>query len=127
MTKNPYYAEIVRAELMAHDIRLCRGCDFYNSHKRGFANRDTRTIHMSAEFATRSTLHGFLHEVGHIVNNTDDMRRYEREKAAEQYARRSLRIYGVRISRKVVQKADAYITRFKEIGDKIIAARQEVL
>lgn len=118
------YQEIVYAELMANDVTLCRGCGMYNSHKRGFACRKTRVVHMDAAFATRSTLHGFLHEVGHIVNNTDDMRRFEKEAAAEEYARASLRMYGIPVSRKVVRMADAYVARFKRMGDRVIAARR---
>lgn len=118
--------EIMRAELMAHDITLCAGCDRYNSHSRGFAVPDKRTIHYSAKGATRKTLYGFLHEVGHIVmghGSACPLRRYEREAQAEDYARRSLRDYGIAIPRQAVAIGNAYVRRWKRFGDKIKKAR----
>ena len=73
--------EIVKAELMAHDIRVCTACGVYQSHSRGFAIPDKKEIHYSKKCSTRNTLYGFLHEVGHIVKNhgrSCKLRRYER-------------------------------------------------
>lgn len=118
----PDFLDIVAAELLANDIRLCAACDSYSSHKRGFARPDKREIHYAAKFATRSTLHGFLHEVGHVVNRhgkSCKLRRYEREAEAERYATESLRAYGIAVPRKAVAKGRAYIGRWKRTGKRI--------
>jgi hypothetical protein len=124
------YSEIVAGELQLHDIKLCAGCATYHSHTRGFAVASTRTIHMNAKFARRSTLYGFLHEVGHIVSGhgpNSKLRRYQQEQEAEDYARQSMRAYGIAVPRCEVQKGDAYVARFKRMGDNVKAALAAVV
>lgn len=120
------YQEIIRAELITHDITVCESCELYNSHSRGFAIPDNRTIHYKAKGLTRSTLYGFLHEIGHIVMGhvkNCGLRRYEREAQAEKYARDSFRDYGIPTPRKNVALGNAYVKRFKKFGDKIKHAK----
>lgn len=120
--------EIIKAELMANDITLCSGCDSYSSHSRGFAVPDKKTIHYSAKGATRTTLYGFLHEIGHIVmghGKNCPLRRYEKEAQAEEYARKSMKEYGFAVPRKSVVLGNAYIRRFKRFGDNIKKSRKE--
>jgi hypothetical protein len=114
--------EIIKAETMAADIKVCNGCDRYHSHSRGFAVPDERTIHYSAKGATRKTLYGFLHEIGHIIKGhgkTCKLRRFQREAEAEDYARKSLQDYGISVPRKAVVLGNAYVKRWKRFGDKI--------
>lgn len=114
--------EIVKAELIAHNIKLCQGCETYHSHSRGFAKVDEKEIHYSAKCATRKTLYGFLHEVGHIVmghGKDCPLRRYEKEAQAEEYARNSMRDYGFPIPRVAVSKGNRYVKRMKRWGDNI--------
>lgn len=119
------YQEIIKAELLAHDITVCAGCDNYHSHSRGFAIPDKREIHYNAKGSTRSTLYGFLHEIGHIVmghGKQCPLRRYEREAQAEQYARDSFRDYGIPTPRKVVALGKRYVKRMKQWGRNIANA-----
>ena len=118
--------DIIKAELIANDIELCRDCKSYNSHSRGFAMPDERVIHYNAKCATRKTLYGFLHEIGHIVmghGKRSTLRRYEQESEAEDYARQSLKSYGIPVPRKAVVLGNAYVKRWKQFGDKIKASR----
>lgn len=122
----PDNQDIIKAELIANDITLCRGCDGYNSHSRGYAVPDKRTIHYSAKCVTRKTLYGFLHEIGHIVRGHGkkcSLRRYKKEAQAEDYARQSFRDYGIMASRKAVALGNAYVRRWKQFGDKIKGVR----
>lgn len=123
------YADIVAGELALHDIRLCGGCEeFSNSHNRGFAVPDERVIHYSAQMRTRSTLWGFLHEVGHIVRGhgkATKLKRYEREQEAEDYAREAFRAYGIPAPRKVVALGRRYVSRMKRWGKNIARGRRD--
>jgi len=120
--------DIVQAELMANDITLCIGCDkFGASHSRGFAAPDSRTIHYNAKMATRATLYGFLHEVGHVVKGhgkASKLRRFEREQEAEDYARDSFRAYGIAVPQKQVAQGNAYILRMARWGRNSAAGRR---
>jgi hypothetical protein len=116
------YQEIVKAELIANDATLCAECETYHSHSRGFARPDKKEIHYSAKMATRKTLHGFLHEMGHVVNGHGaacKLRRFERESQAEEYATKSLRAYGIPVPREAVALGKRYIKRMKQWGDNI--------
>ena len=119
--------DIVNAELIANDIKLCAGCETYHSHSRGFAKVDDRTIHYSAKCATRKTLYGFLHEVGHIVmghGKDCPLRRYEREAQAEEYARKSMKDYGFAVPRSAVALGNRYVKRMKRWGNNIKKGRK---
>ena len=121
------YADIVEAELTAHDIMICTDCEGFNaSHSRGFATPDTRVVHFNKKMATRATLHDFLHEVGHILKGHGKacrLRRFEKEGQAEEYARESMRAYGIPISRKRAAEGAAYIKRMRRWGRNIAAGR----
>lgn len=124
----PDFQEIVTAELMAHNIKLCRGgCFLKQSHSRGFAVPDHRTIHYSKRCATRSTLLGFLHEIGHIVKghgHSCQLQRWEKESQAEEYAKESLRALGITVPRKRAGRGRRYILRMKRWGNRIAAGRR---
>lgn len=116
--------EIAQAELLTHDIKLCTGCGHNSSHKRGFATVDSRTIHYNKKLATRATLYGFLHEVGHIVHGhgkQSKLRRFEKEREAEEYARQSLRQLGIAVPSRCVQRGNEYVARMKRFGDNVRA------
>lgn len=120
------FLEIVQAELIAHDITLCAGCVSYHSHARGYARPDKREIHYSAKMATRKTLHGFLHEVGHVLNGhgiSCKLKRFEKEKQAEDYATQSLRQYGIPVPREAVALGKRYVSRMKRWGKNIKQGR----
>ena len=119
--------EIVQAELLANGITLCTGCNEGYSHTRGVATPDSRRIHYSLKCATRGSLYGFLHEVGHIVNGhgrSSKLRRYQQEHEAEVYARESLRMLGLSVPRKQVALGNAYVARWKRFGDNVNAGRK---
>jgi hypothetical protein len=121
------YLEILEGELLANDIRWCKACFIAGSHKRGFAMVKDRVIHYDKKIATRGTLYGALHEVGHIVKNHcvgNRLHRWEEEQEAEQYARDSLRAFGIKVPRREVNQGDAYIARMKRWGDRIKAGRR---
>ena len=113
------FKALFQAELDAHGIRWCTGCDEYNGHRRGFAIRKDRTVHLESQIATRSSLHRALHEVGHIVNDESGMRRFQKEEAANRYAARRMRELGVSIPRKVAASGRRYVARMKRWGDAI--------
>lgn len=122
------FSEIVRAELIAHDITLCTECERYHSHRRGFAVPDKREIHYAAKCATRKTLHGFLHEVGHVIKGHGkacQLKRFEREAEAERYATESLRMYGIAVPREAVALGKRYVARWKSLGKRISRGRKE--
>lgn len=122
------FDEIVKAELLANDIILCVSCDSYSSHSRGFATPDDRTIHYNKKMATRRTLYGFLHEVGHIVfghGKNCQLRRFEKESQAEEYARESMRMLGFPVPRSQVALGNTYVKRWKRFGDNIKKGRNK--
>lgn len=123
----PENEDIIKAELIANEIDLCKGgCQHRRSHSRGFAVPDQRTIHYSKKCMTRSTLYGFLHEIGHIVmghGKKNPLRSHQKEFQAEQYARRSFREYGITVPRKQVVMGNAYVARRKAFGDAIKRGR----
>ena len=121
------YQDIVAAELIAHNITLCTGCEDAGSHARGYALPDAREIHYSAKMATRATLHGFLHEVGHIIKGhgkASKLKRWEQELEAEEYATTSMRIYGISVPRKTQTRGSSYVARMKRWGRNIAAGRR---
>ena len=121
------FSDIVRAELIANDITLCAGCEGYHSHTRGWAYPDKREIHYGAKMATRKTLHGFLHEVGHVVlghGKSCKLKRFERESAAESYATKSIREYGIPVPREAVALGKRYVSRMKQWGKNISEGRK---
>lgn len=118
------YKEIVEAELQAHDIALCPGCNIYGSHTRGRADSETRIIHLSASFATRTTLYRFLHEVGHLVKDQNGLPRWKREAEAEDYARLSFKQLGLSTPRRMVNSGNRYVSRMKSWGKAIKRGRK---
>ena len=115
------FTEIVLAELMANDVTLCRACS-ESGHKRGFVlDAQPKVVHLDSEFRTRSTLHRFLHEMGHAVHDQKGMKRWEREEQAEAYARESMRQLGISVPRKVAARGRLYVGRMKRWGRNISA------
>ena len=97
--------------------------------------RDTILIHedgliqtsAKSTMATRKTLHGFLHEVGHVVlghGKSCKLKRFERESAAESYATKSIREYGIPVPREAVALGKRYVSRMKQWGKNISEGRK---
>jgi len=118
------FLQIFEDELSLYGIVWCTGCEKYNSHKRGFAISKAREIHYDSKIATRATLHGGLHEIGHIVANTPSMRRWEQEASAEAWANKRMAELGISIPRKVRREGKAYVARMKRWGNNIAAGRK---
>lgn len=132
------YREIFWAELKAHRINLCLGCNLYNSHTRGFVTRDPimclgkvvdehKTVHLRSSIATRKSLHRGLHEIGHLVNDERGQKRYEREAGANWYAERRMRELGIPVPRVTAAKGRQYVSRMKRWGRHISESRSEKL
>lgn len=115
--------EIAHQEVSSAGVTICACCAEPGSHKRGFAVKKTRTVHLARGYATRSTLHRLLHEIGHVVNDEAGMKRWEREAAANRYAAERMRAYGLSIPRKVTHSANAYVGRMARWGRNIAAGR----
>ena len=118
------YQEIIKAELIANNINLCK-CE--RPHSRAYAVPDERVIHVSKKGATRNTLATYLHEVGHVVNGHGKkckLRRFQREQEAEDYARESFKCYDIPYPRKRSRLSRGYVSRWKRIGDKIRRAKR---
>ena len=115
--------DIFVAELDSNGIAWCRGCERYGAHGRGFAVKETRTVHLESQVATRRTLHRGLHEIGHIVNDEAGMRRFEKELAANRFAERRMRELGIPVPRSEASKGRAYVARMKRWGNNISKAR----
>jgi len=118
------YREIAEFELKRYKISWCRGLCGDEGHKRGFVNWDEPVIHFDSEVATRSTLHGFFHEIGHVVLDHKKQRSYIREAQAEKFANEKFREYGIAIPRKCVQLGKQYVARKKRHGDNAIEAKK---
>ena len=128
-TRVAFDAEIERLE-----IDWCRSaeeCGNGKNHRRGFA--DAHAIHLDAEVANRLSLYRALHEVGHVVHGrayrqldgaSVRPRRWERERDAEDYARRRMRELGFPVPRACVAKGDAYVERLRRWGDRISRSRR---
>lgn len=122
------FREIFEAELAKRNLKWCKGidCHITSSHKRGFVMRDDlKTVHYASEIATRKTLHGGLHEIGHCVNDETGMRRFEREQAAESFATDLMREYGIAVPREAVALGKAYVKRMKQWGNNIKRGRSK--
>lgn len=111
--------EIFQAELVAHNLTWCRGCE-RPGHKRGFVvNGNKYTVHLDREISTRSTLHRGLHEIGHCVNDEAGMRRFQKEAAANKWAENRMRELGIPVPRKEAAKGKRYVRRMKRWGNNI--------
>lgn len=118
------FKEIFQEQLSKHGLSWCRACDASRGHKRGFVlNADKKTVHYDSEIATRKTLHGGLHEIGHCINDERGLRSYECEANAEAFATRTMRELGIRVPRDTVRRGVAYVQRKKRHGDRIREAR----
>ena len=119
------FKEVFEKEIAKYGLKVCRGgCESSSNHKRGFVRRaDRKTVHIDREFATRSTLHRGLHEIGHCINDERGLRSYECEALAEKYATDTMREYGITVPRDVVARGVAYVARKKRHGDRIKANR----
>lgn len=116
-------ADIIKAELIAHDIALC-ACP--KPHSRAYAIPDKREIHVSKKGATRNTLATYLHEIGHVIKGHGKgtkLRRFQREQEAEDYAKESFKCYDIPYPRKRNGRVRRYVSRWKRIGDNIRRSR----
>ena len=117
--------EIFETELRKHKLNWCRSCGAALGHKRGFVlHADKMTVHFDSEIATRSTLHGGLHEIGHCVNDERNLRSFQCEANAESFATKTMRCYGVTVPRKIVSRGVSYVRRKKRHGDNIKRGRE---
>jgi len=112
--------EAFEAELAARGLAWCRACCAANSHARGFVlDYSPKTVHLDSEIATRSSLHRGLHEIGHAVHDQRGMRRFEKERQAEEWATERMRELGFSVPRKVAAAGRRYVARMKRWGDNI--------
>ena len=119
------FKEIFEQVLAKHGLNWCTGCEASRGHKRGFVlHADKKTVHYDSKIATRKTLHGGLHEIGHCVNDEAGQRSWEKEAGAESFATRTMRELGIRVPRETVQRGVDYVNRKKRHGDNIKAGRQ---
>ena len=119
------FLELFERELETHGITWCKGCDSYGGHRRGFATPKTRTVHLDTKMMQRRSLLGGLHEIGHLVANTPNMKRWEREKSATDWAYRRMRELGISIPRKERKEYEAYANRWKKFGKNVLAGRKK--
>jgi hypothetical protein len=119
------YQEIAMLELKKNNVSLCTGQCGNGNHTRGFVRWNEPVIHLDRALATRSTLHRFFHELGHIINPMTNERRYIQEAAAERFASDKLREYGIPVPRKCIAQGRNYVARKKRHGDRIIQNRKE--
>ena len=118
------YRSIAEAEAKRYGVFWCTGqCGSYRGHKRGFACKHEPIVHLASTISTRSTLHRFMHELGHTQDKDYSKRQYEREAYAESFASAKLREYGIPLPRKQIALGKRYIARKKRHGDRIIASK----
>jgi len=114
------FIDIFKEVLENNKLNWCKGECGILGHKRGFVlNADKNTVHLDRTVSTRSTLYRALHEVGHCVNNENGMRRYEQEAAANLFAEKIMKEYGISVPRKTKSSGMAYVARKKRHGDNI--------
>lgn len=116
--------EAFESEIAAHGLSWCRECCSRSSHTRGFVlDSEPKTIHLDSEIGTRSSFHRGLHEIGHAIHDQRKMRRFEKERQAEEWATRRMRELGFSVPRKVVAAGRRYVSRMKRWGDDIKRAK----
>tara|TARA_R100001530_G_scaffold136355_1_gene116656 strand:- start:1288 stop:1662 length:375 start_codon:yes stop_codon:yes gene_type:complete len=114
------FRELFERELKKHSLNWCRGCDASRGHKRGFVLfKDKTTVHYDSKIATRSTLHGGLHEIGHCINDEKGLRSFEREANAEKFANDKFKEWKISVPRKTKALGVSYVKRKKRHGDNI--------
>lgn len=119
------FKEIFEQELKKYNLNWCRGCNAGRGHKRGFVLKNDRTtVHYDREIATRATLHGGFHEIGHCVNNETGLRSFECEANAEAFANNKFKELGISVPRKTKALGKDYIRRKKRHGDNIKRGRK---
>ena len=118
------FLEMFERELGIHGIQWCKGECGRNSHRRAFADPKSRTVHMSHKVTQRSVLLTGLHEIGYIVANTPDMKRWQREKTATQWAYERMKELGINVPRQARQDYRDYVGRMKQWGKNIAAGRK---
>ena len=118
------FKEIFESVAKQNHLTVCRSCGIAN-HKRGFVSfSNPNVVHIDREFATRSTLHRGLHEIGHALQFNKESgivfkRRYEQEQFAEDYAKLKFKELGIRLPRELVASGRDYVARKKRHGDNI--------
>lgn len=117
------YLELFQAELDSRGIRWCQGCMLYNSHRRGFATKGTNVVHLKSAIATRKSLHRGLHEIGHLANDERGMKRWQREEAANDFARARMKELGIPVPRITAAKGAGYVRRMKRWGKNIAKSK----
>jgi hypothetical protein len=119
------YREVFEKEIKRYNLNWCRGCDSRAGHKRGFVlYKDKTTVHYDREIATRSTLFGGLHEIGHCINDEKGLHSYQCEMLAEDFARSKFEKYKIPLPRKRVSLGVSYIKRKKRHADNIKKGRK---
>ena len=119
------FRKIFEDELKKYNLNWCQGCDASRGHKRGFVLfKDKTTIHYDSKIATRATLHGAFHEMGHCLNNEEGLRSFEKESNAEKFANDKFKEYGISVPRKTRALGVSYVKRKKRHGDNIRRGRK---
>ena len=124
-TQKKTLIEIFEEQLRKYNLNWCKGCDASLGHKRGFVlYADKTTVHYDSKIATRSTLHGGLHEIGHCINDETGLRSFEKEAKAEEFANKTMKEYGISVPRKTKALGVRYVKRKKRHGDNIKRSRK---
>lgn len=124
--KTKTFKELFENELKKNNLKWCKGeCSLRGCHKRGFVLRkDKSTVHYDNKIATRSTLHGGLHEIGHCINDETGLRTFEKEALAERFANDKMKEFGISVPRKTRALGKDYVRRRKQWGDNIRKGRR---
>jgi len=64
-------------------------------------------------------LFDLLHEIGHLETNTEDMKRYEQEFLATQWAIKHMNKYGIKVSKQRRKQWQDYIDQWRETSLKL--------
>ncbi len=110
------YIGIQNEVVQRYAIDLCDGSKCRSDWHRTHAHLKLRRVckwKQANSFASTFTL---LHEVGHIVTNTQSMHRYEQEYYATQWAIDRCRDYGLAVPERTVEQYQRYIDLELERG-----------
>lgn len=110
------YLDIQNEVIEKYRIDICDGTKCANDWSRTHAHVKTRRVCKWKQFNSLASTFTLFHEIGHIVNNTSNMRRCEQEYYATIWAIDELNKYGIKVPEKIIKDYDRYIKREYDRG-----------
>lgn len=108
------------------DIKIV-GDEFYSYIELNQIFIPEKTKHKQTEWS----LFAFLHEIGHITTNKVEMRRYEKEYLATQWALEETKKMDFKVPKWIIDEYQKYIYEWRETsikrGDKNVVSKKQLV